>query len=65
MLNLKLQYFGHLMQKPDSLEKDPDAGKDWSQKEKGTMEVEMVRCITDLMDMSLSKLWQMVMNWEA
>ena len=41
MLKLKLQYFGHLMQRPDSFEKDPDAGKDWRQK-KGTTEDEMV-----------------------
>ena len=38
MLKLKLQYFGHLMQRTDSLEKDPDAGKDWRQEEKGTTE---------------------------
>ena len=42
MLKLKLQYFGHLMQTPDSLEKDPDAGKDWRWEEKGTTEDEMV-----------------------
>ena len=48
MLNLKLQYFGHLMQRADSFEKtqlvwkDPDAGKDWGQGEKGTTEDEMV-----------------------
>ena len=38
MLKLKLQYFGHLMQRVDSLEKDPDAGRDWRQDEKGTTE---------------------------
>ena len=42
MLKLKLQYFGHLMQRTDSLEKDSDAGKDWRQEEKGTTEDEMV-----------------------
>ena len=42
MLKLKLQYFGHLMQRADSLEKDTDAGKDWGQEEKGTTEDEMV-----------------------
>ena len=41
MLKLKLQYFGHPMQRPDSLEKDPDAEKDWRQEEKGTTEDEM------------------------
>ena len=41
MLKLKLQYFGHLMRRADSLEKDPDAGRDWGQEEKGTTEDEM------------------------
>ena len=41
MLRLKLQYFGHLMGKADSLEKDPDAGRDWGQEEKGMTEDEM------------------------
>ena len=43
MLKLKLQYFGHLMQRTDSSEKDPDAGKYWRQEEKGMTEDEMVR----------------------
>ena len=42
MLKLKLQYFGHLMRRTDLLEKDPDAGRDWGQEEKGTTEDEMV-----------------------
>ena len=42
MLKLKLQYFGHLMGRTDSLEKTPDAGKDWGQEEKGLTEDEMV-----------------------
>ena len=42
MLNLKLQYFGHLMQRTDSLFKNPDAGKEWRWEEKGTTENEMV-----------------------
>ena len=42
MVKLKLQYFDHLMQRTDLLEKDPDAGKDWRQEEKGTTEDEMV-----------------------
>ena len=41
MLKLKLQYFGHLMQRVDSLEKDSDAGRDWGQEEKGMTEDEM------------------------
>ena len=41
MLKLKLQDFGHLMQRVDSLEKDSDAGRDWGQEEKGTTEDEM------------------------
>ena len=42
MLKLKLQYFGHLMRRTDSLEKNPDAGKDCKQEEKGTTKDEMV-----------------------
>ena len=41
MLKLKLHYFGHLMQRVYSLEKKPDAGRDWGQEEKGTTEDEM------------------------
>ena len=41
MLKLKLQYFGHLMRRADSFEKNPDAGRDWEQEEKGTTEDEM------------------------
>ena len=41
MLKLKLQYFGHLMRRADSLKKDPDAVRDWGQEEKGTTEDEM------------------------
>ena len=65
MLKLKLQYFGHLRQRTDSLEKDPDAGKDWRQEEKGTTEDEMVGWHHDSIDMSLSKLLQLMMDREA
>ena len=62
MLKLKLQYFGYLMQRTDFIWKNLDAGKDWRWEEKGTAEGEMVGCITD---MSLSKLWELVMDREA
>ena len=65
MLQLKLQYFDHLMWRADSLEKDRDAGKDWRQKEKRVAEDEMLDSIPDAMDMSLSKLQQMVKDREA
>ena len=60
-LMLKLQYFGHLMRRTDSL----NAGKDKRLEEKGTTEDEMVGCITDSMDMSESKLQEMVKDKEA
>ena len=65
MLKVKLQYFGHLMRRVDSLEKDSDARRDWGQEEKGTTEDEMVGWYHQLKDMSFSKLQELVMGREA
>ena len=65
MLKLKLQSFGHLMWRTDSLGKDPDAGKDWRQEEKGSTEDKMFGWHHWIMNTSLSKLWDLVMGREA
>ena len=65
MLKLKLQYFGHIMQRVDLLEKNSDSGKDWWQEEKGTTEYEMAGLHHNSMDMGLGELWELVMDRES